>query len=354
MIRFRPDKTSSARPGSTYWFYATVLAALCFGDAAKAAQDASSPPPCQMLEIGEIPISYNDGQITLDADIDGHTTRMIVDTGSVATILSRAAATEFGLKTRGFHDVGGIDTAELTRIETFSLAGLVARNFDMVVTGRHSFGDAKGLLGAGFLLQADVEFDVPEGKLRFFQPRNCVGDQVVYWGSAYSVATITNAVAVQKIDVAVRVNGAAVEAEMDTGSDRTVVTPGVANHAGVTETSPGAFDAGLSTGLGPQAVKTYSGVFQSFAFGDEVIKNARLQVADLFHADQEVELGSRLAHATIEGPQMLLGADFFRSHRVYVARGQRKVYVSYMGGPVFRPVTLAQTPPQKHDSPPVK
>jgi hypothetical protein len=32
---------------------------------------------------------------------------------------------------------------------------------------------------------------------------------------------------------------------------------------------------------------------------------------------------------------MLLGADFFRSHRVYVSLGQRKVYASYLGGPVF-------------------
>jgi hypothetical protein len=33
---------------------------------------------------------------------------------------------------------------------------------------------------------------------------------------------------------------------------------------------------------------------------------------------------------------MLLGADFFQSHRVYVARSQRRIYVSYMGGPVFQ------------------
>jgi hypothetical protein len=32
---------------------------------------------------------------------------------------------------------------------------------------------------------------------------------------------------------------------------------------------------------------------------------------------------------------MLIGADFFRSHRIYVARDQRRVYVSYVGGRVF-------------------
>lgn len=35
------------------------------------------------------------------------------------------------------------------------------------------------------------------------------------------------------------------------------------------------------------------------------------------------------------GSQMLLGADFFRSQRIYFSHDQRKVYVSYQGGPVF-------------------
>jgi len=32
---------------------------------------------------------------------------------------------------------------------------------------------------------------------------------------------------------------------------------------------------------------------------------------------------------------MLLGADFFMSHRIYVANGRRMIYFTYNGGPVF-------------------
>ena len=32
---------------------------------------------------------------------------------------------------------------------------------------------------------------------------------------------------------------------------------------------------------------------------------------------------------------MLLGADFLRAHRVYVAHSQRKLYFTYSGAPVF-------------------
>ena len=33
---------------------------------------------------------------------------------------------------------------------------------------------------------------------------------------------------------------------------------------------------------------------------------------------------------------MLLGADFLRSHRVLVSHSQRKLYFTYLGGPVFQ------------------
>ena len=47
---------------------------------------------------------------------------------------------------------------------------------------------------------------------------------------------------------------------------------------------------------------------------------------------------------------MLIGADFFLSHRIYVASSQKKLYFTYNGGPVFNletaPATAArETPP---------
>jgi tetratricopeptide (TPR) repeat protein len=60
--------------------------------------------------------------------------------------------------------------------------------------------------------------------------------------------------------------------------------------------------------------------FDSFQIGDEEIKNTRMRVADF-------EMGD------IDG---LVGADFFLSHRIYIAHGQRRLYFTYNGGPVFR------------------
>ncbi len=206
----------------------------------------------------------------------------------------------------------------------------------MDVSGSLS-GYGAGLLGSIFLMQADVEFDFPHSKIRFFKPVNCAGDQVVYWGAAYSVAPMLGAIN-RGIRVKVTLNGAPVVAEMDTGSGASVVTLEGAARAGVRPKSQGVSELGAIHGMGPKKVQAFVGVFPSFSFGDETIKNAQLQIADLFHAGKETIVGSHMPISMVDEPSMLLGADFFRSHRVYIAREQRKVYVSYMGGPVFQTV----------------
>ena len=45
---------------------------------------------------------------------------------------------------------------------------------------------------------------------------------------------------------------------------------------------------------------------------------------------------------------MLLGADFLRAHRVLVSHSQRKMYFTYLGGPVFAP---PPRPPQSGAEP---
>jgi len=67
-------------------------------------------------------------------------------------------------------------------------------------------------------------------------------------------------------------------------------------------------------------VENSIGALQSFTIGDEEIKNTKLRIADV----------------ALSGSEMLVGADFFLSHRVMVARSQRKLYFTYNGGPVFR------------------
>jgi tetratricopeptide (TPR) repeat protein len=69
-----------------------------------------------------------------------------------------------------------------------------------------------------------------------------------------------------------------------------------------------------------KGIEAFLAPFASFAIGDEEIKNTRLRVADL----------------DLPQSDMILGADFFLSHRILISNSQKRVYFTYNGGPVFR------------------
>jgi tetratricopeptide (TPR) repeat protein len=115
------------------------------------------------------------------------------------------------------------------------------------------------------------------------------------------------------------INGVKIDVMFDTGASTSILSMRAAARAGVRPDGPGVADAGYSSGIGRGTVKTYIAPFASFKIGDdEEIKNARLRIADTdFQGD------------------MLIGADFFLSHHVLVSNSQRRLYLTYNGGPVF-------------------
>jgi tetratricopeptide (TPR) repeat protein len=138
------------------------------------------------------------------------------------------------------------------------------------------------------------------------------------------------------------INGAETRVEFDTGAATSILSLRAAAHAGIRPDSPGVVSAGTSYGIGKRTFANYIAPFASFKIGDEEIKNTRLRIGDI----------------DLQSADMLIGADFFLSHRIYVANSQHKLYFTYNGGPVFnlttgnRPLTEAATaaPAQQLDN----
>jgi clan AA aspartic protease (TIGR02281 family) len=284
---------------------------------------------CTLRQIGELTVAPGSLVPVIQAEVDGKPVQMVIDTGSSATSLTKRTAAKLGLTVKQLdyekmYEGRGEETVGEVGIKSFKVGPLAANNLNLMISGEGSEG---GELGIQFLRQSDIEFDLPEGKVRFFKPEGCEGDQVVYWGKAYAVAPISTNNNLGEIDVWVKVSGQPVLAEMATGMDRSVVTPAAARFS---MTGPA-----TRTTLGGNAVEGEVATFESFSFGDETIRNAKIGVADLFRKDRQVLVGSRIATEVVHRPDMVLGADFFHSHRIYISKSQNKVYVSYMGGPVF-------------------
>jgi predicted aspartyl protease len=321
----------------------SMFIALAMATAATAAR--AGDPHCQLQEVGELVASAEGTTIVTEGKINGQPVRLTIDTGSDLTMLSRNAAKELHLPMRGLggDDVAGVGGASRlysVTVKSLRVGNMEERGGEIVATGR-SVGSTQGSLGVRFLTQSDVEFDLPHGKVRFFRPGTCEGDQVVYWGEAYAMAPLLPTPGYELL-VNVKVDGRPVIAQLDTGSEVSVLTPHGAARAGVSQGSRGVVKAGKIEGSGHEKITSYVNVFDSFSFGDETIKAARLWIADLFYADTVMDTASSfIPQKELDAPDMLLGADFFKSHRVYVSLKQRKVYVSYEGGPVFQPESPA-------------
>jgi predicted aspartyl protease len=319
---------------------AALLAMLVSPLLASAAPPA--PSKCKLAEVVQVPIDMKSLRPMIAAAIDGHPSNMLIDTGSNTSLIFRGAATAFGLKVvegggKGY-TAGGIESSGRVDVRDFDVGGFVVHNLTLTTMGHgRASGTVAGLLGEDFLSHWDEEFDPAAGVLRLVVPRDCIGDQVVYWAPQYSVVKLVSVASrdanwSSQLLADVQVNGHDVLAMFDTGAPYSIVTTDAAKRLHPTIEAATGRQIG---GLGRAHAALDTAVFPSITIGQETIQNPRMAVADIFAKNKEAKLGSLIASSPEGQPEMLIGMDFFRAHRVYVARGQKKMYFTYLGGPVF-------------------
>jgi tetratricopeptide (TPR) repeat protein/predicted aspartyl protease len=283
---------------------------------------------CRIGRIAELPVTMNGMRPMVTAKINGADARFIADSGAFFSLISPASAAEYQLAATPVPNVvlqgiGGQRNASVTTVREFTLAGVPIHNVQFVVGGSQIVG-AVGLLGQNVFMLGDVEYDLSHGAIRLLKANGCSSKSVmVYWaqdGQAYSVLDIAKATASSPNTTGIAfLNGTKLQVVFDTGAATSLLSLRAAAHAGVTPETPGVVKAGLSGGIGSRGAQTWLGSFDSFKIGDEEVKHTKLRFGDL----------------SLPNADMLIGADFFLSHRVYVASSQRKLYFTYNGGPVF-------------------
>jgi len=288
---------------------------------------AAADQKCTIGQLMQLPVAIVDRQPTVPAMINGHKVALVVDSGAFFSMLSSSVSAEFQLPRSsappGFYleGIGGRSEASIVTVKDFTLAGQPFHRVEFLV-GTSEPGEA-GLLGQNFLGMADVEYDLPDGAVRLMQPRGCSHAGLAYWAKTgnFSMLDIESAnSAGQHTQGTVEVDGVKLKAIFDTGAATTILTRHAASRLGFRPDGAGVTEAGITRGLGRGVVRTWIAPFGALTLGDnETIKKIRLRVGEIEDADFD----------------MLIGADFFLSHRVYVSNQQRKIYFSYVGGPVF-------------------
>jgi tetratricopeptide (TPR) repeat protein len=308
--------------------------------AASAAHGADEK--CEIMRYAELPATMSSGRPIVPGAINGVEGNFFIDSGSFFSFISNEFANQLQLRLRDDPSNAENKTngrslnAKLTTVKEFSLVGFGSKpvnNVDFLVVNAQYGRGVMGGLGQNVVGAADSEYDLAKGFIRLFRTKNCGGRPLSYWNpNAASIALATTEAREQFVGT-VLVNGHKIRAFFDSNNGFSVITLKAAKAAGFDPKAVGVTQAEMWTVNGRQ-IPSWIARFDSIAFGTEEIKNTRIRVVDVSYGD----LGD-----------MLLGLDFFLSHRIYFAKDQRIAYLTHNGGPVFalsldsanRPATAA-------------
>jgi len=328
--------------------FRTALRRLVGGLALLGLTAASAPAwaKCEMTSVAPLPVTMQGMRALLPAKINGQDVQFVVDSGAFFSSISPANAAKFKLPRTAlpfgtyFPGATGDADAEIGVVKVLTLAKTDIKNIQFLVGFSEAGEGSAGLLGQNILGVFDVEYDLAKGVIHLWHTKGCSGkNDMVYWSATAPEAVIdldpNQRDYVSSTRGPVYVNGVRMTAIFDTGATSTVMTRGAAARAGISPNDPGVVPSGSMRGIGMRTVKSWIAPIKSFKIGEEDIRNNKIQFADL-----------ELTNADI-----LVGADFFLAHHIFVSNQQHKLYLTYNGGPVFdlsqTPILITQNAPTK-------
>lgn len=288
-----------------------AIALLCGGASAALAEE---PQHCGLMLGTSLDIEFDPSNgPTIPVTIDGKERRMLVDTGGVYSLLKDTAVDDLGLNkamVKGFRFkmLNGETLGYTAKAQNFYVGPIhyEAYNFSVISHGQIS-GDTAGTIAPDLLAHFDAEFDFANRKLNLFSQQHCPG-KVVYWADDYAKLPFTR-------DEAAHI------------------------------TTDGTLD-GKTITIGVDTGSTYSSMNadRAMSFGWDGKQESLIKVPVTgsdhpiyFYPFKSLELhGINIAHPKImarearmrEGEDMILGMNVLKQLRIYIAYGERTMYVT--------------------------
>jgi len=289
---------------------------------------------CAIGLIADLKVTMQGTTPLVRAQINGGEVSLIADSGAFFSGLSEGTVAQFKLSAVAANSlayaegIGGRQSISVTKVKTFTIAGHALPNVPFIVNDNELGDGVAGLMGQNVLGFADAYYDLANGSIKLMQPKGCGDHPFVVWDASRPFSMIPIVATdgpFKRLTAEAFVNGKKVRVLFDTGSSTSFLSIDAARRAGVPTEGAGVTPGGAARGIGRRMIESWIAPVASFKIGDEDVRNTRLRIAALSFPDVD----------------MFLGADFFLSHRVYVANSQHRIYFTYDGGLVFN---LASTP----------
>lgn len=319
-----------------------ACAALMFSSAAMA---QSLPVSCDMGELSTTPLTFtNDLRPVMETTINGKPVSAMVNIGSAQTIiLNKKTLDRLNIKVRHVTSTQFQESRSLTTNivpqNDFTPSGMfIVREglsvfVDQLTIGGTRLGDSWFLVedfmddtfgarvGAGSLLQTDLEVSLDSGYLKHFKPEGCLGEHLAYWDP--DAVAVPISVDLYKRDprpiFKVLINGKEVWALLSTATPHSYFPASAAGRLNLAPTTAGATREEPLPGHGHDK-PVWNVPVEQMSVGGIEVKDFKVRLMDLPYS----------------GELLVLGTDFLHRHRVYIAMSQRQVYFSPIKNPIMK------------------
>lgn len=291
---------------------------------------------CRVGTLGTLPVLNTHASPLVHVTINGRRVVMLVDTGAQFSTLSRRAVKMLGLSAvpgnLWMHGVGGSYSAIPYKIDTLGLG--TGTTHDVLVLdspgdiGTFHGEPVIGLFGSDFLGAYDVVFDLQKQTINLYDEiKGCPSPTPLWSGPNSKIDIVPDDH--NRISLDLKLNNThRIDAILDSGASRTVVTERQAHRAGVTQEQLEADPLSISGGIDQHKVRGHTHRFSTLQIGTETFDQPVLEVSRI-KTDETA----------------LLGADFLRHNRVWVSRHERTVYFQRLASPSQKDMTFEHVRP---------
>jgi predicted aspartyl protease len=295
-----------------------LLAALAFPNLAVAACNA---PP-----VADLPMSESENKLLIPVGIDGSPEQIALDTGAGITVVSTETANRLEISHDFDHhmEVGGVGGANsilyIGRVNSFDLGPLHLQhqNFPIVdLPMRTASGlPIAGFLGADILHVFDIEIDIQRGRLALWPAAICAGAAPA-WADGLTPLSIDLDEG-NHILVPLRINGATLNAVLDTGAN------------GLTLTTRAAFRTGLSDDTLDEDPELHGTGVNNRVWKGHWHRYEKITVAGVSFTNVPagiVPSSDIASYNGLGGADALLGVNILRHTRLFISYRTRTLYL---------------------------
>jgi predicted aspartyl protease len=325
-----------------------VIAALLCLAGTGSAQAQAACGPLKLLSSQQMARFGSTDVMVVPVTLNGMAKGMILDTGAGVTQLSRAVAEELKLnihrsrdwRHREARDVSGNISTSAATVHNLSFGKVSFQDIELHLWPDPAFARATpllaGMLSHDLLFDYDVDVDFGTGILKLFSKDHCFG-AINYWHPP-AMAAMRIAVRDGHLHIPVSLDGHALDAVIDTGSQYSIVSLPLARRTfGLSAGSPGVTPLGAVNN--DPALNSYMHTFASLSFGGVTVLTPDMMLLPDRMArggDRTQQTGNRALFNTVL-PDITIGMDVLRHLHIYLAPDEHNFYVSLTASPAAPP-----------------